>query len=203
MTGNDKIATDWQSLGQAWQNTPVPPFDAAALQRSVDRRSRRLQMTVVVDLAVAAITLALCVWAMLTRERTALTDIGYLTLIALVLVWMGWGLWQRRRQWRAVDRSPSALLDFELERTRVSLQLARASIWLVTAITLGIFLIVVAVPDSWWPDHVERLQRMFPGLWGVFAVTVVAAVIVTFHSDRLRRRQRHLKHLQASMHERG
>lgn len=198
-TGNDKAMADWLALGQDWQQAVTPAIDVAALQRTINQRSRTLRLALLTDLAVAGVALTLCLWSMLATEHTAQGIAGHVALMVLVLGWMGWGLWQRRQQWRVVDQAPDALLVFELARTRTSLRLARTSIWLTTAISLALFLVVTAAPESWWPDQGEGRAALYRGLWGMLVINAASAVIVSIHSRRQRQRWRHLCALKASL----
>lgn len=199
MTSQDKGMAEWQALGQDWQQTAGSVIDVEALQRSIDQRSRNLRLSTLVDLTVAGVALAVCLWSMLTKAHTTLSIAGHSVLIALVLGWMGWSLWQRRRQWRAIDQAPDSLLDFELARTRTSRRLARVSIWLTTAISLALFLVVTAAADSWWPEQAQGRDGLFLSLWAMLALNAVSALIVAIYSYRLRGRSDHLHALKASL----
>ncbi|HBS57125.1 MAG TPA: hypothetical protein DEA38_15530 [Stenotrophomonas sp.] len=198
-----KPATDnpeWSDLQALWQQQPAPPaVDVAALQREAERRSRWIRLRSAIELLITVVAVANCVRALLDPRKLIAHGLLW-GLIAFVLAVAGWIFVQRRRQWRSRGLAPAALLAFERQRARISMQIWRVNIWLSLAVWAGLVWMALtamqagsdapgALPPQTWALNL--------GLNG--AVVVVVALAGAWAGRRRQRRLDRLAELEAQL----
>ncbi|WP_333627940.1 hypothetical protein [Stenotrophomonas cyclobalanopsidis] len=198
-----KPATDnpeWSDLQALWQQQPAPPaVDVAALQREAERRSRWIRLRSAIELLITVVAVANCVRALLDPRK--LIEHGLLWgLIAFVLAVAGWIFVQRRRQWRSRGLAPAALLAFERQRARISMQIWRVNIWLSLAVWAGLVWMALTAMQA-GPDAPGALpaQTWALNLWLNAAVVVVAALAGAWAGRRRQHRLDRLAELEAQL----
>lgn len=198
MSENDELP-EWQAAGAAWRGQRVPALDIDALQKEVAHRSRRMGVVRALDLLCGALAVVLCLYAMWQAEDTSerWVDAG---LIVVVVAFTTWVHHKRRRQWRSVDLEPAALLAFESARTRTSMQVWRASVWLVCALwsALAAQTLLVLSADAPEPRAVVGLMR---SLAANAVVLLVSSSLAWWLSRRGRARLRRLHALEQQLKE--
>lgn len=198
MTGTEPAAADWAALRTAWCEQPLAAVDWTALRGEVTRRSRRMAVTRVLELAAAAIAVMLCLTLALLPKAGWNDRATGLVLLAVALGFTGWTQWHRRRQWRALDLAPPALLAFEHGRTRTSLRIWRTSAWLSLTLWCGLY-------AAAWADLAFGLWGADPvRVWGInlavnAVVVIVSAAIACGLGRRARARLRRLDDLAAAV----
>ncbi len=198
-----KPATDnpeWSDLQALWQQQPAPPaVDVAALQREAERRSRWIRLRSAIELLITVVAVANCVRALLDPRK--LIEHGLLWgLIAFVLAVAGWIFVQRRRQWRSRGLAPAALLAFERQRARISMQIWRVNIWLSLAVWAGLVWMALTAMQA-GPDAPGALP---PQTWALNlglngAVVVVVALAGAWAGRRRQHRLDRLAELEAQL----
>ncbi len=198
-----KPATDnreWSDLQALWQQQPAPPaVDVAALQREAERRSRWIRLRSAIELLITVVAVANCVRALLDPRK--LIEHGLLWgLIAFVLAVAGWIFVQRRRQWRSRGLAPAALLAFERQRARISMQIWRVNIWLSLAVWAGLVWMALTAMQA-GPDTPGALP---PQTWALNlglngAVVVVVALAGAWAGRRRQHRLDRLAELEAQL----
>ncbi|HGK7302561.1 TPA: hypothetical protein ACJ509_000390 [Stenotrophomonas maltophilia] len=198
-----KPATDnpeWSDLQALWQQQPAPPaVDVPALQREAERRSRWIRLRSAIELLITVVAVANCVRALLDPRK--LIEHGLLWgLIAFVLAVAGWIFVQRRRQWRSRGLAPAALLAFERQRARISMQIWRVNIWLSLAVWAGLVWMALTAMQA-GPDTPGALP---PQTWALNlglngAVVVVVALAGAWAGRRQQHRLDRLAELEAQL----
>lgn len=198
-----KPATDnleWSDLQTLWQQQPgLPPVNVAALQREAERRSRWIRLRSAVELMITVVAVANCVRALLDPRKLIAHGLLW-GLIAFVLALAGWIFVQRRRQWRSRGLAPTALLAFERQRARISMQIWRVNIWLSLVVWAGLVWMALTAMQA-GPDVPGALppQTWALNLWLNGAVVVVAALTGAWAGRRRQRRLDRLAELEAQL----
>jgi hypothetical protein len=138
MSHIDQRDDDWETLMAAWQSQAAAQPDLQALQHEVSRRSRRLRVLRIGELLMAALSLGNCLRAWLLGSSSPIPSTVLLGLMGLVIGYTVWVQWQRRRQWRARDLDPHALIAFEVTRTLTSIRIWRVSTWSAMALWVAL-----------------------------------------------------------------
>lgn len=194
MSDIDQRDDDWVTLMAAWQSQPATQPDLEALQREVSRRSRRLRMLRIGELLMVALSLGNCLRAWLLGSRNPIPATILLGLMGLVIGYTVWVQWQRRRQWRAHDLDPHALIIFEIVRTQTSMRIWRVSTWIAMGLWVALTLLGIIV---------LRAGPVPGGLPGdAFALSIALNAVVVLVSAGLglwmgQRRRRRLARLHA------
>ncbi|AWH51851.1 hypothetical protein C1924_00905 [Stenotrophomonas sp. ESTM1D_MKCIP4_1] len=193
-------SNEWSDLQALWQQQPtLPAVDVAALQREAARRSRWIRLRSALELLVTAMAVGSCVRALLDPRHLVAPGLLW-GLIVFVLAVAGWIFVQRRRQWRSHGLAPAALLAFERQRARISMQIWRLNIWLSLAVWGGLVLLARDAMQA-GPDAPGALppQTWALNLWLNAAVVLGAALAGAWAGRRRQRRLQRLAELEAQL----
>jgi len=173
--------------------------DVAALPREAERRSRWIRLRSAIELLITVVAVANCVRALLDPRKLIAHGLLW-GLIAFVLAVAGWIFVQRRRQWRSRGLAPAALLAFERQRARISMQIWRVNIWLSLAVWAGLVWMALTAMQA-GPDTPGALP---PQTWALNlglngAVVVVAALAGAWAGRRRQHRLDRLAELEAQL----
>lgn len=189
---------EWSTLSQTWQAQEVSAIDVEKLRAQAQRRGRRLRWALAVEVVM---TLGLLAYLMHTGWPSAKSDGQRWLLAALtifLLIYQGWSLWLRRRQFRNGGLDAHALLMFEIDRARTSVLYWRVGVWVSLLMVVALTL---ASLQFWFLASTEIKPAKMAGAWVGSAVATVACAIFAWGYGRFLRAR--IERLQQMLREMG
>ena len=184
-----------------WRNDPEPAEEArAAILRHVKRRSRRLVLFMVGDLAFAAGFLYLLGGFTLRADEPQDFALG-LAASVLTVICLGLGMWNRRGLWRPPTGTTRACLDLSVLRCRRSL---RAIGYGYAVLAVELLLLVPWALITIQRDPARRPLGLDPYLYtaGLMAILFGTFIIgFEWYRRRVRQELRELEELSRSLDE--
>lgn len=141
---NDFDTGGWHALGEQWKRQPASRVDTDALLATLHRHGRHLRWALASELFGSAAMLVVLVWALATQPWSTGFSVAMSSLAGAALVFQGWSLWARRRQWTPDAKGVAALVELDIARTATTLQYWRISIWLALAMLVALAALMVA-----------------------------------------------------------
>jgi hypothetical protein len=182
----DLELTDWRT---DWLANEVS--DAAmlrpGLQRLVERKRRRMRLTLAGQLLYAAAMLVFSAW-FASRRPTLEWILWAAVLWVSTFFAVGFTIWNKSGTWQVLRHSNAAFLDLSRRRCLRELQALHIGRW-----SLAVQLAIVA-PWLSWDFAIHRLP-LVPYLFGMAVTIVIAAIFLISFAARERRIVRELQYL--------
>jgi hypothetical protein len=157
------------------------------LQHLVERKRRRMRLTLAGQLLYAAVMLVFSAW-FASRHPTLEWILWAVVLWVATFFAVGFTLWNKAGTWQALQQSNAAFLDLSRRRCQRELQAIHLGRW-----SLAVQLAIVA-PWLSWDFAIHRLP-LVSYLFGIAATIGIAAAFLTSFAARERRIVRELQHL--------
>lgn len=182
----------WEQLSADWQQQPTAPIDLERLRQEARRQGRWLRWSMVAEVAMGLLVVALCAYIALLPDATGREQGLFIGLALFVLGYQTWVVRMRWRDLHGEGQDARALLALETRRCRSTLAYWRWGMWLGVALWVGLYgLFMGSLTLGWTGLSIDGL------IGGLGANVVLYPLIGAYGVWRSHRARQRLQHLQA------